>query len=257
MARFALRARRIETSGPEARDDWFEHVRLGLPPRFEAVGEALASGTGSAAACAVVGADLARTGASLDETLESLRITYHMVVGREPTFDDTRALSAAWSDITLRYLHQLACEDPMTGLASLAHVRSRLAELFRGALHHPETIRHRYALVVCEISDQALIDWSSADQIGALSGLDRALRLSALGEVARTVFAGPSVIGRLGPDRLVVIAERDERLGQRVGLLRRMANTSSGAESAVRTWIEGLPSTDTVAALLLDELARS
>ena len=39
----------------------------------------------------------------------------------------------AWSDATLEYLHDLSCEDPLTGLASLAHVRTRLDEIYREA----------------------------------------------------------------------------------------------------------------------------
>ena len=76
-----------------------------------------------------------------------------------------------------------------------------------------------------------------------------------LGDTARTVFSGTETIGRLGPDRVVVVARRDERLGQRVALLRKMARTVEA--TGVRVWIEGLPSEDGVAALLLDELART
>ena len=49
--------------------------------------------------------------------------------GDEPDFDATEALSVAWSEETLGYLHQVSCEDPLTGLATLAHLRARLAEL--------------------------------------------------------------------------------------------------------------------------------
>lgn len=86
--------------------------------------------------------------------------------------------------------------------------------------------------------------------------LRRAMRVTQLGEAARTVFAGSETIGRLGPDRIVIVVERDERLGQRVALLRRMARTVHSGQQA-RVWIEGLPGTDASAALLLDELARS
>src|SRR3546814_12395233 len=65
----------------------------------------------------------------------------------EPAFADVRALSMAWSESTLAYLHQLSCEDPLTGLASLAHIRSRLSELYRGARAADET----HALVVLDL----------------------------------------------------------------------------------------------------------
>jgi hypothetical protein len=98
VGKFALRTRGVPTSGPEASADWFERVRSGLPPRFEAVGEALASGSGSAEACAVAGAELARLGAPLDEAFEALRLTYELVLGTAPAYADLRAVGGAWSD---------------------------------------------------------------------------------------------------------------------------------------------------------------
>ena len=53
--------------------------------------------------------------------------------GTTPDFEAAEALSVAWSEATLEYLHDLSCEDPLTGLASLAHVRTRLDEIYREA----------------------------------------------------------------------------------------------------------------------------
>jgi len=111
-----------------------EDVRQALPMRFEAVGEALVGGvrdTDVIAACTVVGRDVARDGAALGEALSGLRTTYDLVLGVPPAFEAAEALSVAWSDATLEYLHDLSCEDPLTGLASLAHLRTRLDELYR------------------------------------------------------------------------------------------------------------------------------
>ncbi len=253
MAIFALRSRPAASVEPDAGVDWLEAVRKGLPPRLEAVAEALASGSDSLAPCAEAGTQLAKDGASLDEALEALGETYRLVLGTEPAFDQVRALSRAWSDATLAYLHQLACEDPLTGLASLAHVRTRLSELYRGELRASMRVRDTHALVVAEVPQERHDEPS--EQVGAKHVLTRAMRLSDLGEAARTVFSGTETIGRLGPDRIVILVERDDRLGQRVALLRRMARTLNRGSQA-RVWIEGLPSTDSVAALLIDELAR-
>ena len=96
----------------------------GVPAHFEAVGERLASGHDASSACAVVGRKTARDGADLGEALDGLRATYALVKGGEPDFRALRALCVAWSEETLGYLHQLSCENPLTGLASLAHVRA-------------------------------------------------------------------------------------------------------------------------------------
>lgn len=268
MGIFATRARRTTTTdGPEAQRELPEHVRAQLPAQFEAVGEALASGPGSSrvsaeAACAEAGRELARDGASLDEALEGLRVTSLVVSGREPSYVDIRALSNAWSEATLGYLHQLSCEDPMTGLASLAHVRSRLSELYRGELRESGRVQEVHALVVASLPVGPPGEPQEGGSPGGSEGsspdthLTRTLRMARLGEAARTVFSGPETIGRVGQQRVVILVDRDELLGRRVALLRRILGSLVNAGQAPRVWIEGLPSSDAGAAQLLDELAR-
>lgn len=263
MGIFATRARRTTTTdGPEAKRELPEHVRARLPAQFEAVGEALASGPGSVrgaaeAACAEAGRELARDGASLDEALEGLRVTSLVVSGREPSYVDIRALSNAWSEATLGYLHQLSCEDPMTGLASLAHVRSRLSELYRGELRDGGRVQEAHALVVASLPAGLPGEERAGEpRTGQDAHLTRTLRMARLGEAARTVFSGTETIGRVGQHRVVILVDRDDLLGRRVALLRRVLGSLVNAGQAPRVWIEGLPSTDAGAAQLLDELAR-
>ncbi len=248
MGIFATLTRKSPVDGPEAGRELPERVRAGLPRRFEAVGEALASGSGSLEACDVLGRALAQDGASLDEVLSDLRTTALVVTGREPAFADVRALSVAWSEATLTYLHQLSCEDPLTGLSSLGHIRSRLSELYRARFRDGQGLRDTHALVVADLP---------YDRPGHVRGdgdtLSRTMRLVRLGEAARTVFATDQTIGRLGCNRIVVLVERDVQLGRRVALMRMVL---ARADYPTRVWIEGLPSTDAGAAHLLDELAR-
>lgn len=248
MGFFVARPRKSLMDGPEARRELPEGVRRGLPARFEAVGEALASGSGSTEACQVLGRSLAQDGASLDEVLVAFQETAVAVTGREPSFQEVQALSVAWSEATLAYLHQLSCEDPLTGLATLAHVRSRLSELYRGRASDPHGLQDTHALVVSDLP----LDAPGATH-GETDSFSRAMRLVRLGEAARTVFPGAETIGRLGTNRIVVIVPRDAQLGRRVTILRTMLGT---ADYPTRVWIEGLPPTDGGAALLLDELAR-
>lgn len=244
MRIFSSRQRRDAAVGPGARRALPGQAREGLPHQFEAVAEALASGSDSTEACRVVGREQALDGASLDETLAALRATWRLVLDADPSYDAVAALLGAWSDATLAYLHQLSCEDPMTGLASLAHLRSRVSELYRGA-REPDGPKH--ALVVCDL---VALDRGHSDSF------TRALVLTRVGEAARTVFPGPETIGRLGCHRVAVVAPRHERLGARVRLLRSLVEGTREDGYAVRAWIEGLPGSDAGAALLLDELAR-
>ena len=70
------------------------------------------------------------------------------------------------------------------------------------------------------------------------------LRMSRIGESARSVFAGGETICRIGPRRIVVLASRDETLGRRTSLLRSLIDLGDG-NGGVRIWTESLPSTVT------------
>lgn len=245
FATLANRASATPSRGQDKSQEMPEGLRSSLPARFEAVGEALFAGTDIHAACAVVGRDLARDGIDLSEALHGLRSTFALVVRREPDFDSTEALSVAWSDETLGFLHQVSCENPLTGLATLAHLRARVAEIMRAAEEYGDNgVEH--ALIVIDVPATGS------------EGLDRALVMARLADRARLVFAGGETIGEASPSRLLVLAERDDTLGNRVAVLNDLiaAGTPVGRASA-RVWIEGLPSGTAAAAALLDELARN
>jgi hypothetical protein len=224
-----------------------ERLRRQLPARFEAVGEALLSGTEIHAACAVVGRDLARDGIDLSEALHGLRSTFALVVHTQPDFASTEAFSVAWSDETLGFLHQVSCENPLTGLATLAHLRSRVSEVLRAAEE-----------AVDEAPGHVLIVIDHPSYPREEGGVVRALGMARLADRARLVFAGPETIGEASTSRLLVLAERSETLGNRVAVLRDLiAGGTPIGQAPARVWIEGLPSNHAASAALLDELART
>jgi hypothetical protein len=232
---------------------------LMLPARFEAVGERLAAGHDASNACALVGRETARDGADLGEALDGLRTTYARVQGGEPDFRALRALCVAWSEETLGYLHQLSCEDPLTGVASLAHVRARLSEVYRGAEQGGRSTNTSHALVVVDLPLLAQRPAVEGGRGGfeMSVGFESALALARLAEHARLVFPGGETIGLASPSRLVVVAERGDLLAPRVGLLRGLVEEMDPRGERARVWIEGLPPSDDGAGLLLDEIARS
>jgi hypothetical protein len=233
------------TEGQELSED----VRHALPLRFEAVGEALVSDADVIAACSVVGRDVARDGAALGEALSGLRTTYRLVLGGTPDFDAAEALSVAWSDATLEYLHDLSCEDPLTGLSSLAHVRSRLDEIYREAELTDIGVAGSHALVIVELGFRG-------DTTQPGHQFTRALRLVQVTEAMRGVYSGGQTIGRLGLDRAGALVPRSTDLGTSVALLRDFLDDLDLGESDVRVWIEGLPGSSASATRLLDDLAR-
>ena len=243
--------RRVVTAGQPGRE-LTEAERHQLPPGFEAVGEALVSGADPEAACAVVGRSLACDGASLGEALSGLRETYSVLGDVAPDFSATEALSVAWSEATLEFLHDLSCEDPLTGLASLAHLRTRLAELYREAGREGLSVREGHALVVVDVTRSGTHERSSDDALAA--PFSRALTLATVADAARTVFSGGETVGRVAAERAVVLARRTPELAESVSILR--ATCSDLALDGVRTWVEGLPDDPDLAVRLLSELAR-
>jgi GGDEF domain-containing protein len=250
MAIFTSFGRRRAASGGEASGlELPEDVRQALPARFEAVGEALAAAADARPACAVVGRDVARDGAALGEALDGLRTTYDLVLGVEPDFASTEALSVAWSEATLEFLHALSCEDPLTGLTSFAHLRTRLEEIYREADQTAESVPRDHALVVLEMS-------AADPRQRPEHQFTRALHLVQVAEMARAVFAGGETIARLSTDRVVVVVRRLPHLGASVAMLRDLVGALELGATDVRVWIEGLPATSDSARRLLDELTR-
>lgn len=249
MAGFTAFTRR-KSEAPQTRGGELpESLRQQLPMRFEAVGEALASAGDVIAACNVVGGDVARDGAALGEALSGLRTTYALIRGTTPDFDAAEALSVAWSEATLEYLHDLSCEDPLTGLTSLAHVRTRLAEVYRDAELTDISVQNSHALVVVALRSrgaEALLEHH----------FTRALRLSQVAEAVRAVFSGGQTIGKLGLNRAVALVNRSQDLGTSVAMLAEYLDDLDLGASDARVWIEGLPATPESASRLLDELAR-
>jgi GGDEF domain-containing protein len=250
MAMFTSFGRRRPGSGGDAPElELPEDVRHRLPARFEAVGEALAAAVDTRPACAVVGRDVARDGAALGEALDGLRTTFGLVVGVEPDFASVEALTLAWSEATLEFLHDLSCEDPLTGMASFAHLRTRLGELYREADHTGVPVAQAHALVVVEL---VLSDTGGRDE----HQFTRALHLVQVAETVRAVFPGGETLARVGVERAVVVVRRVPRLGASVATLRELLADLELGSTDVRVWIEGLPVSTESATRLLDELSR-
>lgn len=248
MGIFAIRGGAASPTRPETRAAELTQTQLAaLPPEFEAVGEALVSGSGAVDACEVLGHRLAADGVSLDEAFSGLTVTFQVVLGSPPAFAETRALSVAWGESILGYLHRLSCEDPVTGLATMAHLQSRLSELYRAEVS-AGLVASSHALVVLDLGPLGIPDVPGPEVLA------EDLRAVRAAETIRGAFAGETTIGRLARHRLVVLTSRDELLARRVGVLRRMLE--SFVPTGARLWIEGLPRTSDAAATTLSELAR-
>ena len=225
-----------------------------VPAGFEALADALEvrspsdDATDLDAVLREIGRSAAAEGQPVDDLLEDLAVTYRNLGGAEtPPFAVVRQLTTAWADASLSYLHAISCEDPMTGLASLAHVRSRLSDIYRSARNNGNVGAPPYALLIVEI------DWSRAEP----SHLDKVMRLIDVAELVRTAYPGDETIGRLSRTRIVAVVPRHDDMGHAVaGLLGLLHGWERRSRLAARLWLEGLPPLADSAGVLLDELAR-
>ena len=171
------------------------------------------------------------------------------MLGTLPAFEATEALSVAWSDATLEYLHDLSCEDPLTGLASLAHVRTRLDEIYREAELTDVGVAGSHALVVVELCS------ASRPGCPVTTSRERCAWCRSPRRCARSTRAARRSVGSAwtGPSRS---CPRNVDLGMSVALLREFLDDLELEDLDVRVWIEGLPASPDSATRLLDDLAR-
>ena len=236
-------ARRRPPTEPER--DLTSAERRDIPRHFEAVAEALAARRSPASACAVVGRTVADDGVSLGEALAALSATYATLGLGEPAYPAVEALSLAWSEATLAFINDISCEDPLTGLASGAHLRARLSEIYRDAALDGTTPRTTHALLVIDLADPAP---------AGRDPFEDALRLAGTAEIVREAFAGGETLAKVGQDKVVALVRREAHLGATVAQLR---DTLEAARVAARPrlWIEGLPDDADVAAMVLSSLS--
>ena len=209
------------------------------------------------AACGVVGRTLASDGASLGEALDGLQQDLRGPGTRPRTSTTVQAFSVAWSDATLDFLQDVSCEDPLTGLASLAHLRSRLTEIYRNAERtttvyvrppRPRRGRRRSSGPSSQAPPEGpprrhqFVLPGGVDPLRAADRpFTRALRLAS---VADGVRAPCSTVGRpsrgWARTRWSPWSDGRHDLGKVVATLRSMLN-DLGVPADTRIWIEGLP----------------
>lgn len=223
-----------------------EAERRAVPHHFEAVAEALVLDGCPLGACAVSGAALAADGVTLREALAMLSATYEAAGLGEPTFAAADALSVAWSEETLAFLSDVSCEDPLTGLASSAHLRARIAEIYRDGDLVSTSPRTTHALVMLDLAVTG--PGSAPDQF------EQALLLAGAAEMARELFPGGATLARIGRDKIAILTHRDLHVGHAVTELRHQLQLNDVAPRA-RIWIEGLPDSSDSAVMVLSGLA--
>jgi len=153
-----------------------------------------------------------------------------------------RAVSLAWTDVACGDLAETAAVDPLSGLASVRYLRTRLAEVYRAARAHGRAAGDDRALVVIALD---------------VRDYRRVAPLTIAGEAAGVVFDAGESIAVVGRGTVVVLAPRGG-LTERVGVLRRLVErrlvAAEGLVGTPSVRIEPLPATHDEACALLERL---
>lgn len=206
---------------------------------------ALDSGSADIASVAhEVGACAANFGSPLQEVLDQLERAYARI-GAKPAYDVVKSLTVSWSEAALSHHHQMSCEDPLTALATLAHLRSRLGDLYRGAERDGVMVGVSHAMVVVELHASE-----------SANPLDGSLVMLEAAEAMRAVYNGEETIAQVGPRRAVALVARDRTDRSTLELLQILIRRQSSGAAEPRLWIESLPRNAAGIGWLLTELAR-
>lgn len=207
--------------------------------------EALESGHADIASVAhEVGASAANLGSPLQEVLDQLERAYagH---GVEPAYEVVKALTVAWSEAALEHHHQQSCEDPLTALSTMAHLRSRLGDLYRGAERDGYVVGDVYSLVVVELP-----------RIESANMLNDSLAMLEMAEAMRTVYSGDETIAQVSARRAAALVERKRTDRSTLELLQILIRRQTPGIAEPRLWIESPPRSPAGIGWLLTELAR-
>lgn len=232
-------------------------------PEVDLVCEMALAGADLVPALRGLGRARAEAGAGLGETLQDLAALHAVltvpdgrdgIVSADPDAIPARLLRAialAWSDVMVRQVTHAEVGDGLTGLATVAYLRTRLRELYREGDSGGTSPDQKYGLVVV------------GPRLTDMSGWSRLAAMVLLADVLSTVFDGGQTLATLGPSTLAVLAERDDRLPARLSRLRNLASVRLAVDPQLRTigepsvWVADLPPTHAAACQLVTDLGRA
>jgi hypothetical protein len=229
--RDAWRARSL-AEGWSVPEDWWS-------PAVEAVAEAAQTGHGMGLACARLGSARGRAGVGIGETLDDLGALFSVLGWIDPPQGLVRCLAEGWVDAGLIDITAASCEDPLTGMATPAYLRTRLTEMYREAAHGGRPVDETHCLVMVELVAEAPA-WR------------RLARAVVVGHDLRSVFAGGETLTLIGIGRAAALVPVRPDLEFRTAGLRRALN----GERDALIWTERLPPRYEEAMALLDALAH-
>lgn len=220
-----------------------------------------AVGAGSlAVACLGLGRSRAKAGIGIAETIDDLAALFAVLAsgpggqpsgpgdqrsgpggqpGGDPPLHLVCAIAEGWAEESLAQLAQGGCEDPLSGLATLPYLRTRLAEVYREAEDDGTSPADTHRLLVVGLPRRP-DPWRRM----ALAIL--------LGHDLRAAFPGGETLSIAKPGPAIALVRARGDLPLRYARLRRSIQVTFGTQIRMTP----LPGLLTEALRLVDELAR-
>jgi hypothetical protein len=209
----------------------------GIGPRVPGGGEL-------AVACTGLGRSRARGGMGIAETIDDLAALFAVLEEALPV-RLVCAVAEGWAEESRAQPPRDGCEDPLSGLATLPYLRTRLAEVYREAEQGGTSPADTHRLLVVRLPRRP-DPWH---RMALAIGVGRDLRAAFPGGETLSM-AGPHAGHGTGPAIALVPAGRD--LPLRCAGLRRSVLATFGTQIRMTP----LPGRLTEALRLVDELAR-
>lgn len=194
---------------------------------------------------------------NLSGFLDDLDTTYRALGWERPSRELVRAAVEAWADELSGRFDSISCQDPLTGLATIHHLRTRLADLYgSGMVVRPAGSRTFPWLLLVTLP----VELPARKRRGceaAIHPVERALHLAVIGHVMRGVVAGIDTLAAVGAHTAVAIvydADMDRGVAHLIEVLQSRPDTGWSTEADVR--VLALPSTIGEARRLIDRLRR-
>jgi len=226
-------------SGWLTADDWHN-------PAVDAVTQAIAcrSEPGLLQACGRLGRARGQAGVGIAETISDLGALFQALDRGDPPLRLISSTAEGWAEEGMAQHLDGSCEDPLTGLATVAYLRTRIGEVYREAADFGTSVARSHRLVVVSLPGRQ-------DPWRRLAGS------ILLGNDLRDAFPGGDTISQVatpgtGPGAGIALVRADDRMPARYARLRRDVAVRDGA----RIQMTPLPALLPQALCLVDRLAH-
>jgi hypothetical protein len=215
-----------------AEDDWWTAA-------VDAVAGAACRGGSLRPACTMLGRARARAGVGIAEALTDVAALFRVLGQGTAPLEVITSLAEGWADAGLARMSDATCEDPLTGLVSLAYLRTRLREVYRDAHARGTCPQVTHRLLVIDLPRRP-------DPWGRIA------LVILVGHDLRAAFPGGDTLSLSRPGPAIALVQVTEELAFRFTGLRRAVRAALGTDVRMIR----LPARPEDAERLLDRLAH-